>query len=125
MARLKQLGKPNKGTLAASTVIEVIVASVLFLTVFFLAMEMLVRIGSRQADETLLQAEIDRTACVQEFRTAAFDPGEYTREYDWGVIEIIVKQYWGLNDIQEIRFTIRIEKGRQTFAYRILKPIEP
>ena len=122
MARLK---KQLKGTLAGSTVIEVIVASVLFLTVFFLAMEALVRIGSRQPDQTLLQAEIDRVACVQEFKTNAFGPGEYAREYGWGEIEITVTPYRELTGVQELRFDTRIEKGRQVFIYRTLKPVEP
>lgn len=112
--------KTKKHTLEASTILEVIVASVLFLILFSLAMEMLVRIAGRQPDNALLQAEIDRKACVHEFKTGVFEQGEYVREYDWGTITITVSPYRTLQDIDELHFLIHISKGNRTLFFRTL-----
>lgn len=117
MARLKKKERKFR----ASTVLEVIVASVLFLILFFLAMEMLVRISGQQSDDTLLQAEIDRQACVQEFNTKHNVPGEYGREYSWGEIAVTVKQYREMPAVQELQFITRIAKNNRVFHFRMLK----
>ncbi len=95
--------------LRGSTLVETIVASMLFLILFFLAMEMLVRIGARRPGEGLLQMEVDHRVCVQEFRAGDFAPGEYTRSYTWGEITVTVGPYRDLPGIEEVRFTTRLE----------------
>lgn len=115
--------KKKKTELSASTVLEVIVASILFLGLFFLAMEMLVRISGRQADDTLLQVEIDRQACIHEFTTGNHAPGEYIREYGWGEMTVAINQYREIRTLQEVFFTTRIARGNRTFLFRTLKKV--
>lgn len=122
MARLKSI---RKATLGGSTLVETIVASVLFLIVFLLAMEMLVRVGGRQPDGVLLQMESDHQACVREFRSGDFPEGEYLRTYGWGEIAVEIEPYPYGDEIQQLRFTVRLETGGQTFVHRILKPAGP
>jgi len=112
--------KTKAYTLEASTILEIIIASVLFLILFFLAMEMLVRIAGRQPDNALLQAEIDRKACVHEFKTGVFEQGEYVREYDWGTITVTVQPYRTLRDIDELHFLIHVSKGNRKLIFRTL-----
>lgn len=110
-----------KKTLNGSSVIEVVVASVLFLLMFLIAMGTLSRAGMVPHQGTMLQAESDFKACVTDFETGVFTAGEYEMEYSWGNIFVSVSPYKSLPDIQDVSFKMYISSGRRTVKYRILK----
>ncbi len=100
-------------------------AAVILLIVFFLAMEMLVRIGARQpGGDALIRAEADRQACVLEFTSGELTPGEYLRECDWGTITVTVRPYEPFPALFEITFASVIRTGNRTTHYRVLAPGE-
>ncbi len=110
--------------LAGSTLIETVVASVLFLVIFLIAVETVTRVRSVLPDDTLLQAAVDLEACAREFLEKADEPGTSLRSYDWGEIEATVSPYPAADGFQAVNFEIRIDHGRQTLNYRILTPTE-
>lgn len=114
-----------KHKLAGSTVIEAIVASIIFLAVFGIAMDTLARLSSVKHDDSLLVAGIDLDACIHEFTTNPQSTGEYVRSYDWGEITITVARYKTRGDILELNFETTISPGKRKLRYRTLTATEP
>lgn len=108
--------------LDGSTVMEVIVASAIFMLVFFMAMDILPRIGSMVPDGTLLRMEVDMKACIHEFVSGGYDGEEHIRTYDWGQISVAVKPYDRLEELRDMTFTAETGNGKNTYVYRILAP---
>ncbi|MCD8185038.1 MAG: hypothetical protein LUD68_00825 [Rikenellaceae bacterium] len=113
--------KSTLGAFRASTLMEVIVASILFLLVFLLSMELLVRIGFTQPEDQRLRTETDRQSCLQEFRNGNFPAGEYRRSYCWGEITVRIELYRNLQSVQQIEFVTRVEKENRKMYFRVLK----
>lgn len=114
-----------KNRLEGSSIIEVVVASVLFLIMFVIAMETLTRSTGLPDAGSLLQAEADLAACIKAFETEAFPEGEYEKKYAWGTIKILVSTYKDIPDINEILFMMNISQGKHTVMHRILKVAAP
>ncbi len=110
-----------KNRLEGSSLIEAIVASVLFLIMFIIAMETLTRVAVLPDSGGLLQAEADFRACINAFETETFPEGEYENEYEWGTIMILVSTYKDMPDVNEILFTVKVSRGNHTVRHRILK----
>ena len=105
--------------------IEIMVASIIFLVIFFIAMEMIVRVGSVRRDDSLLAAEIDMKTCMHRFSTEYFAPGEYLFSYGWGEITATVNPYRELTEIREVNLEMTVTGGRRQTDYRILTAAEP
>jgi hypothetical protein len=110
-----------KKRLAGSTLVEMIVASILFLVIFLLAIDTVTRVGTLRRDDALLAVEMDLKACIQEFSTAGTPLGAYRREYGWGGIDVAVKPYREMADIRELELICRIDRHR-TLQFRRLIP---
>lgn len=119
MDRLKKVCRKRSGfSLQGSSIIEVLVASLVFLLIFCITMETLTRIASVRHDESMLSVEKDLQDTVHEFSVRSFTEGEHTRTYDWGEIDIEIKPYNELPGIHFVTFTARA--GKQHIRHRIL-----
>ena len=101
--------------------VEVMVASILFLIVFFLSVETVTRISAHPPDDTLLAVEMDMNACVHEFSTGTWSIGEYKRIFTWGEIDVSIERYRALPDVLEMKMECKIDR-RRSFVFRKLIP---
>lgn len=111
--------------LPASTIIETVVASVLFLLIFFICIESITRINSMSRGEEPLEVEMDFNNCIKMFTAEKYGEGEYTMTYRWGDITVSVKPYPEHEDISELNFTAGFNNGRSSdIRYRVLIPAD-
>lgn len=116
MGRIVLQGK----TLRASTIIEVVVASVIFLLMFCLSLDMLTRLGSSHNSEELVQIAIDRDEYVREIKTGEYGYGNYLKNFDWGEIAVRIQPYDDVPAVQDMHFTGMMKNGKKIFEYRFL-----
>lgn len=80
--------------LAGSTLLETIVASVIFMIVFGMAMDILTRILiSNHKDNENLVIESAFSKCQRQLTQTKITAGNETFTFDWGEIEVTVSQY--------------------------------
>lgn len=99
--------------LKATSLVETIVASVVFLIVFGMAMTSAVNLRKLGTPDW---ARIERD--FNEFRKQVPVNGQ-AYEYDWGQIEASCSDYHEVPGLLDIQATIRLKDGRKT-AYRYL-----
>lgn len=103
-------------TLCAASLLEAIVAAVLFLIVFASAMELIPRLTVRD-DEALLLAEADYRVkrAMERYATGVWPCGTYGESYDWGRVEVRVTRYRDFADMQQVMVTACIDGSRRRF----------
>ncbi|MGV8094880.1 MAG: hypothetical protein AB2L24_23760 [Mangrovibacterium sp.] len=82
--------------LKASTLLEVITASIIFMIVFVIAMDVLTRLAvfeEKGVDYVLM--ENDAGKCYQLMVSGNPGLGEYTYHFRWGKISVVVTDYKG------------------------------
>lgn len=104
----------------ASTVIEVVVASVIFMLIFCLSLEMLTKINQGNKSEELLRISIDRDEYVQQIKTGNYGYGGYMKNFDWGEIQVKIRPYRDYISLREMHFTGIMKNGKKLFDYRFL-----
>lgn len=78
----------------ASTLLETVVASVIFMIVFIIAMDTLTRILiSNHKDNDFLVIESAFNSCMHELENKELVAGENTYTFDWGEIHINISSY--------------------------------
>ena len=97
----------------ATTLLETIVASIVFLIVFGMAMSTAVHLRRMETPDWV-RIETDFNA----LRTLAPEDGQ-VYEYDWGDIETSCRNYREIPGLVDVQATICLKDGRQ-FAYRYL-----
>lgn len=107
--------------LKGASLLEAIVAAVLFLTVFAVVMELLPRLTVRD-DDALLMAEADYRVgrTFDKYATGVWPCGEYAEAYDWGAVTILVESYRGFSDVQAITVSARIDGSRKRITIKQL-----
>lgn len=108
--RLHHCGKIR---LRASTLVETLVASVVFLIVFGMAMTSAVNLRKMQTPDW---ARIERD--FNDFRKQVPENGEQY-DYEWGRIEAICSDYHEVPGLLYVQATIRLKDGRR-MAYQYL-----
>ena len=104
------MGKVKNMKLRASTLIETIIASVIFLAVFMISLETVSRLTVRNNDNIILvEADYRVKECFREYGDGRHENGQYTCEYDWGGITILIHPYRNYAGLQEITITADIE----------------
>jgi hypothetical protein len=103
----------GKVRLKATTLLETIVASIVFLIVFGMAMTSAVNLR-RMDKPDWAHIETDFNA----MRTLAPEDG-HVYEYDWGDIETSCRNYREIPGLVDVQATISLKDGRK-FAYRYL-----
>lgn len=106
--------------LKASTIIEVVVASVIFMLIFCISLEMLTKINRDGRSTETLQIIMDRNEYVQQIRTSEYGYGNYMKNFDWGEIHVKIQPYKEYQLLRELNFTGVMKNGKKLFEYRFL-----
>lgn len=122
MRRVKRYAEGFLGRrLRAASLLEAIVAAVLFLTVFAAVMELLPRLTVRD-DDALLAAEAEYRVgrAFDKYAPGLWPPGEYAESYDWGDVVIRVEPYRDFSDVQVLTITACIDGSRKRITHKQL-----
>ncbi len=114
-------GAPTKpGTLRASTLVEVIVASVIFLTIFAISLHTITRLAVNPAEgEAFAEADSQILSCFRELADGRHEEGEYTRSYNRGEILITIASYRDYDELQEITISTAVNRKRIEYKHII------
>jgi hypothetical protein len=104
----------------ASTLVEVIVASVVFLTIFAISMHTVTQlsINPREGEDFAL-ADCLMRSCIREFSDGRREEGEYERTYDRVQVTITVAQYRDYEDLQELTVSTVVNRKRIEYKHII------
>lgn len=107
--------------LKGASLLEAIVAAVLFMTVFAAVMELLPRLTVRD-DDTLLLAEAEYRVglAFEKYGTGLWPNGEYAEVYDWGEITLRIESYRDFDDMQVVTITARIDGSQKRITHKQL-----
>ena len=103
----------------ASSLIECVVASIILLVSFAITMEMLTQVTLRESDPSESVAmELALRQCRREYGDGRHLPGNYSREHDWGTVEITIQDYG--KGIQHISIKALPARGMKAMRYDYL-----
>ncbi len=99
------------GALRGSTLVEAVVASVIFMCVFAISLETVLRLTTKKEDNMVL-IDVDHRIeeCLRDY--SRHENGVYAREYDWGRIVVVVRQYKNYPRLREVVVTANTERKR-------------
>lgn len=103
----------------ASSIIEVIVASLIFMLVFALSLTTLTRLTLRQDEAVLLieaEKELNKTLKIRENQPI----GTYIDTFDWGSISTIISDYEKFENIRQIHLRATLTNSRKSLEIRRL-----
>lgn len=104
-----------------ASLLEAIVAAVLFLTIFATVMELLPRLTVRDDDALLIaEAEYRVALTFDKYATGLWPCGEYTEAYDWGTVVIRVEIYGDFADVQAITISAHVDGSRKRIEHKQL-----
>lgn len=104
--------------------IEAIVASLIFLTVFILSLSTLTGLSLRRDEGyVLLEAERAMTNCFRRYGDGTRARGTYTDEFEWGEITTNITGYGEYENIQQVFLRAKLSGSRKTIEYRRLVAI--
>lgn len=107
------------GALKASTLVETIIASVIFMCVFMISLETISRLTVQEDDNTVLvEADYRIKECLREYGDGRHADGQYTREYGWGRIVILIHNYRSYADLQELTIIAEIESISKRLEFK-------
>ena len=96
-------------TFQVTTLVEVVVAAVIFLSIFVWALGMLPRLAVRNDVGLVLnKAEYRVERALEEYGSGVWPDGEYVELYGWGKVMIYTCPYRDLNDMQLVVVRTRI-----------------
>ncbi|MDR1671294.1 MAG: hypothetical protein LBR57_02120 [Alistipes sp.] len=105
--------------LKGSSMLEAIVASLIFLLVFAISLSTLTRLSLRDDEGiALLEAERALTDCFARHSTRL--PGIYTDTFEWGEVTTTIATYGDYAGIRQVALTATITGSRKTLEYRRL-----
>ncbi len=106
--------------LKASTLVEVIVASVVFLTIFAISLHTLTRLSVNPREGEMF-AEVDclLRSTFREYADGRHDEGKYTREWERGEITVVVAPYRDYGNLQEITVSTVVNRKRIEYKHII------
>lgn len=107
--------------LRGTSLLETIVAAVLFLTLFAAVMELLPHLTVRN-DDALLVAEADYRVgrAFDKYATGLWPCGEYVETYDWGMITVRIEHFCDFVDLQVVTISARIDGSRKRITLKQL-----
>ena len=110
--------------LKASTVVEVVVASVIFMLMFCFSLEVLTKMNQNRKSTEMLQVIMDRNEFVQQVSAGNLGYGNYMKSFDWGEIHVKIQPHMKHKYLRDIHFTGKMKSGKKLFEYRFLKEYE-
>lgn len=110
--------------LQASSLLECIVAAVILLASFMITMETLTRVTLTEMNPAeKFQWNWQARNVVGNTGDRLCLSGKYTKEYDWGTVEIVIADYsFGL---RQLTVTALPARGRKLMKYDYLIKVEP
>ncbi len=110
-----------KRQLPGSTIIEAIVASLIFMMVFAISLSTVTGFTLREHEGyALLEAERQLTACIDRYCGGIWPERTYGEEYEWGKITIKITPYESFENMQAVTLTAWLAGSRKTIEYRQL-----
>lgn len=111
----------RSGCLPAASLLEAIVASVVWLVVFAASLETVVRLSAGPSDG-LVCAEADYRASriLGEIREGAYGEGTTERTYGWGTITVRIGPYDPCPSLWSVTLTVEIASEHKKMEYRHL-----
>lgn len=107
--------------LRAASLLEAVVAAVLFLTAFAAAMELVPRLTVRDDDALLVaEAEYRVGQVFVKYATGLWPCGEYAEQYGWGSVEIRIAFYRDFADMQVVTVTAQVGGSRKKIVHKQL-----
>lgn len=111
------MGKLNV-CLRGSTLLETIVASVLFLLVFAISLETTTRLTASSRDAgILIEVDYRLNECFREYSSIKYFNGEYERTYDWGNIHVDISQYGSYKQLRHISLKACIANSHKVLEF--------
>lgn len=109
------------GELKGTALLEAVVASVLFLTVFAVTLELIPRLAVRD-DDALRVAEADyrMMRAFEKYASGVWPEGSYVENYAWGTVSIRVCEYRSAEQVQSVEVSAEIEGSRRRTVFRQL-----
>lgn len=105
-------------SLKGTSLVEALVASVIFLTVFLIAMDSLTGIARVNLSVTSYVAmEVATGECLKQF--AAGNTDKATFGYHWGCVEVTAEPYGQMAGLSEVTVTAKSSNG-YTIIYRYI-----
>lgn len=121
MYRLKPRTRQKFGSLQGATLLEAIVAAVLFLTVFAAVTELVPRLTLRDDDALLVaEAEYRTLRMCEKYATGLWPCDTYIESCDWGRIEVEITPYRDYDDLQVVTLRARIDGSRKRINHKQL-----
>lgn len=107
-----------KTTLQGASLVEALVASVIFLTIFLIAMSSLVNIARiKVSGPSPVEIEDAVEECIAKFKDESDDSRSY--DFEWGVVEVDAKPYRASDRVLEVAASAKVKYGR-TVVYRYI-----
>ena len=105
--------------LRASSLLEAIVASVLFMTVFAVSLETLGRLTlSGDGGEVRMAMDNALQHCQREYLSQPHADASVTKTYPWGTVAVTLEPYGNTSGLQLLVLTAACEKTRQRVQWR-------
>lgn len=109
-----------KTTLQGASLVEALVASVIFLTIFLIAMSSLVNIARiKVSGPSPVEIEDAVEECIAKFKDESDDSRSY--DFDWGVVEVNAKPYETSDGVLDVTVSAKVKYGRTVIYRRIIK----
>lgn len=107
--------------LRAASLLEAVVAGVLFLTVFAAALELLPRLTLRDDDALVVaEAEYRVGEAFDKYGTGLWPCGDYAEIYDWGEISVRIGCYGDYADLQVLEISARMSGSGKRIVHKQL-----
>jgi hypothetical protein len=115
----------GKMTLRAETVIQAIIAALIFMVVFLVSLDTIVRITTAEDDAYLLvDANYQISSFFAELSDGKHQNGSYTKYFGEGKLSAEISQYKNYPDLQIIVINAKINKIKKQIVLRHIVEIK-
>ncbi|MDR2293310.1 MAG: hypothetical protein LBE11_07545 [Prevotellaceae bacterium] len=115
----------DKMTFRAETVIQTIIAALIFMLVFLISLDTVVRITTSENDAYLLvDANYQMSAFFAELSDGKHQNGNYTKYFEEGKLSAEISQYKNYPDLQIIVVNAEVSKIKKHIVLRHIVKIE-
>lgn len=106
--------RAGRRMLRGTSLLEAVVASAVFLTIFTLTISILPQLIVHEDDASLVvEAEYRVEEAFGRYETGVWPCGEYVERYEWGEVTVRVERHRDFSDVRHVSVTARIEGNRK------------
>lgn len=115
------MGKLKQRKLAGSTIVEAIVASLIFLTVFVISLSTVTGFTLREDEGyAVIEAERRLRDCFVRYGDGTWAEGSYTDEFGWGRITTVIAPYGDYERLRMVVMRAVLCNSRKSIEFRRL-----